>query len=74
MSYRIRVSVQQLALMLRALRDDQTLDVILPAHMVAQVTDSMEPVQDAHGRELTALLQAVLQEQAGEQVVHSLVI
>jgi hypothetical protein len=84
MSYRVRVSADQLALMLEALEEDATLDIMLKPEQIAQVTDwlvqcaqvplNMPYLQIKGGVELTTLLQAVLQEPEDEQVVHSLVI
>jgi hypothetical protein len=84
MSYRVRVSAHQLALMLEALEEDATLDIMLQPDQIAQVTDwlvqcaqvplNMPYLQIKGGVELTTLLQDVLQEPDSEQVVHSLVI
>jgi polysaccharide pyruvyl transferase WcaK-like protein len=74
MSYRVRVSARQLVLMLRALDEDVTLDVMLPPNLIAHVTQTMSPVVDADGMDLTTLLNSVLQEQEGDKVIHSLVI
>ena len=74
MSYRVRVSVHPLAHMLRVLDANVNLDIMLPPDVIARMVDTLPPVLDEHGLELTRLLRTVLQAPEGDQVVHSLVI
>lgn len=84
MSYRVRVSADQLALMLEALEEDATLDIMIKPDQIAQVTDwlvqcaqvplNMPYLQTKGGVGLTTLLQAVLQEPASDRMIHSMVL
>lgn len=74
MNYRIRVSARQLAQILSALEPDATLDMVMRKEQIQDVVENLTPEVDADGLELGQLLRTVLEEQPGEQVVHSMVL
>ena len=73
MSHRVRVSVQQLNLMLRALEEEAILDIMLKPEQIAQVTLRM-PRDPEHAEQLVELLRMVLQEPESDRMIHSMVL
>lgn len=74
MTYRVRVSVQQLKRMLRDEEPHTTLDILVSRDLVQHMAERLDMCMDEQGLDLGNLLRLVLAEPEGDQVVHSLVL
>lgn len=74
MTYRVRVSVQQLKRMLRDEEPHTTLDILVSRDLVQHMAERLDMCMDLQGLDLGNLLRLVLAEPEDDQVVHSLVL